>query len=186
MATRSHKKVHEAVLCWRLGRDGLELRSLMDLWIMGLLYKLIVRGSRLHGAFGEKGLVRSLYATGGMCGRGPVFTLDVQCGGQHVWTEGQTRSAMGGGRTIRRPQNRRDSNDLLRFVRKADENSSSGDLGRIYCVGIIVLWIFFCLCTFFFRFLFISLKFFSPPSNLPFATGFTPQYWVHPENHSAE
>lgn len=35
----------------------MELRPLMDLWIMGLLYKLIVRGSRLHGAFGEKGLV---------------------------------------------------------------------------------------------------------------------------------
>lgn len=28
----------------------------MDLWIIGLLYKVIVRGSGLHGAFGEKGL----------------------------------------------------------------------------------------------------------------------------------
>lgn len=49
----------------------------MDLWIMGLLYKLIVRGSRLHGAFGEKGLVRSVYPTGGMRGRSPVFSLGV-------------------------------------------------------------------------------------------------------------
>lgn len=48
------------VLKARAGRDGLELRPLMDLWIMGLLYKLIVRGSRLHGAFGEKGLGRSV------------------------------------------------------------------------------------------------------------------------------
>lgn len=64
----------------------------------------------------------------------------------------------GGGRTITRPQIQRDSNDLLRFVQKADENSSSWDLGQIYCVGMIVLWIFFCLCTFFFCLLFISLK----------------------------
>lgn len=49
----------------------------MDLWIMGLLYKLIVRGSRLHGAFGEKGLDRSVYPTGGMRGRSPVFSLGV-------------------------------------------------------------------------------------------------------------
>lgn len=49
----------------------------MDLWIMGLLYKLIVLGSRLHGAFREKGLVRSVYPTGGMCGRNPVFSLRV-------------------------------------------------------------------------------------------------------------
>lgn len=49
----------------------------MDLWIMGLLYKLIVRGSRLHGAFGEKGLVRSVYPTGGMRGRSPAFSLGV-------------------------------------------------------------------------------------------------------------
>lgn len=65
------------VLKGRLGGDGLELGPLMDLWIMGLLYKLIVRGSRLHGAFGEKGLVRSVYPTGGMCGRSPVFSLAV-------------------------------------------------------------------------------------------------------------
>ena len=63
------------MLCWGLGRDGLELRPLMDLWIMGLLYELIVRGSRLHGAFGEKGLVRSVDPTGGMSGRSPVFSL---------------------------------------------------------------------------------------------------------------
>ncbi len=55
----------------------MELRPLMNLWIMGLLYKLIVRGSRLHGVFGEKGLVRSVYPTGGMRGRSPVFSLGV-------------------------------------------------------------------------------------------------------------
>lgn len=55
----------------------MELRPLMDLWIMGLLYKLIVRGSRLHGAFGEKGLDRSVYPTGGMRGRSPVFSRGV-------------------------------------------------------------------------------------------------------------
>ena len=49
----------------------------MDLWIMGLLYELIVRGSRLHGAFGEKGLVRSVYPTGGMRGRTPALSLGV-------------------------------------------------------------------------------------------------------------
>lgn len=69
---------------------------------MDLLYKLIVRGSRLHCAFREKGLVRSLYATGGMCGRGPALSLDVQCvEGSMCWMEQQTRSGMGGGRTIR-------------------------------------------------------------------------------------
>lgn len=47
----------------------------MDLWIMGLLYKLIVRGSGLHGAFGEKGLFRSVYPTSGMCGWSPVSGL---------------------------------------------------------------------------------------------------------------
>lgn len=56
----------------------MELRPLMDLWIMGLLYKLIVRGSRLHGAFGEKGLDRSAYPTGGMRGWSPVFSLGVR------------------------------------------------------------------------------------------------------------
>lgn len=40
-------------LLWRSGRDGLDLIPLVDLWIMGLFYKLIVRGSRLHGWFGE-------------------------------------------------------------------------------------------------------------------------------------
>lgn len=55
----------------------MELRPLMDLWIMGLLYKLIVRGSRLHGAFGEKGLVRSVYPTGGMRGRSPALSRGV-------------------------------------------------------------------------------------------------------------
>lgn len=59
------------------GWDGLELRPLMDLWIMGLLYKLIVRGSRLHGAFAEKGLVRSVYPTGRMRGRSPALSLRV-------------------------------------------------------------------------------------------------------------
>lgn len=49
----------------------------MDLWIMGLLYKLIVRGSRLHGVFGERGLVRSMCPAGGMHGKGPVFSRGV-------------------------------------------------------------------------------------------------------------
>lgn len=54
----------------------------MDLWIMGLLYELIVRGSGLRGAFGEKGLFRSAYPTGGMCGWGPALVY----GGHCVWT----------------------------------------------------------------------------------------------------
>ncbi len=72
----------------------MELRPLMDLWIMGLLYKLIVRGSRLRGAFGEKGLVRSVYPTGGMHGRSPVFSLGVY-GGHYVWTGKQTEGGYG-------------------------------------------------------------------------------------------
>lgn len=49
----------------------------MDLWIIGLLYKLIVRGFGLRGAFGEKGLFRSAYPTGGMCGWSPALGLGV-------------------------------------------------------------------------------------------------------------
>lgn len=49
----------------------------MDLWIIGLLYKLIVRGSGLRGAFGEKGLFQSAYPTGGMCGWSPALGLGV-------------------------------------------------------------------------------------------------------------
>ena len=51
----------------------------MDLWIMGLLYMLIVCGSRLRGAFGGKGLVRSVCPTGEVCGRSPAFR------GRRVW-----------------------------------------------------------------------------------------------------
>lgn len=40
----------------------------MDLWIIGLLYKR---------AFGEKGLFRSAYPTGGMCGWSPALGLGV-------------------------------------------------------------------------------------------------------------
>lgn len=61
----------------------------MDLWIMGLLYKLIVKGSRLHGAFGEKGLVRSVYPTGGMHGRSPVFSLGVWRTVMSAWRDKQ-------------------------------------------------------------------------------------------------
>lgn len=186
MVTRSREKAHKAVLCRKLGRDGLKLRPLMDLWIMGLLYKLIVRGSRLHGAFGEKGLVRSLHPTSGMCGRGPVFFPDVK---RTVCLDGGTnRRSYERDRTIRQPQNQRDSDDLLGSVQKADENGSSGDFDWISCVGITVQWIFFSFVHIIFSLLFVFLKFFSflPPSNLPFATGFTSQYWVHPENHSAE
>lgn len=56
----------------------------MDLWIMGSLYKLIVRGSELHDAFGEKGLDRSVYPIGGMRGRSPVFGLGV-----YAWEDKQ-------------------------------------------------------------------------------------------------
>lgn len=55
----------------------MEPGPLMDFWVMGLLYKLIVRGSRLHGAFGEKGLDRSVRPTSGMYGRSPVISPGV-------------------------------------------------------------------------------------------------------------
>lgn len=72
---RRNHKAQIAVLCCR---DMLEMEPLIDLWIMGLLYKLIVRGSRLHGAFEEKGLVRSEHPAGGMCGSSPVFSVAVE------------------------------------------------------------------------------------------------------------
>lgn len=62
----------------------------MDLWIMGSLYKLIVRGSGLHDAFGEKGLDRSVYPIGGMRGRSPVFGLGV-----YAWEDKQEVVGMG-------------------------------------------------------------------------------------------
>lgn len=67
------------------GLVGMKPRPLMDLWIMGLLHKLIVRGSRLHSAFGEKGLDRSVYPTGGVSGGNPVFCL----GARRTW-DGET------------------------------------------------------------------------------------------------
>lgn len=56
----------------------------MDLWIIGLLYKLIVRGSGLRGAFGEKGLFRSAYPTV-ECVAG-VQRWVLVYGGHCVWT----------------------------------------------------------------------------------------------------
>lgn len=73
MATGNHKTAPASAFSFR---DELQMRPPMDLWIMGLLYKLIVRGSRPHGAFGEKGLARSVYPTGGMCGRSPVCGVE--------------------------------------------------------------------------------------------------------------
>lgn len=78
--TENHKKA----LCCVEGKTWLELRPLMDLWIMGLLYMLIVCGSRLCGAFGEKGLVRSVCPTGEMCGRSPAC-LDTGTNKRWVW-----------------------------------------------------------------------------------------------------
>lgn len=74
-------------LCCVKGKTlrGMEPSSLMDLWIMGLLYKLIVRGSGLHGAFGEKGLDRSVNPTGGMRGRSPACSLGVWRTNKRLW-----------------------------------------------------------------------------------------------------
>jgi len=70
------------------------------------------------------------------------------------------------------------------FTSPQRQNSA---LRLIYCVGIIVVWIFFSSCTLFIcLFSFYLLPPFFPPPNLPFATGFTSQYRVHPEKHSAE
>ena len=71
----------------------------MDLWIMGLLYELIVRGSRLHGAFGEKGLVRSVYPTGGMRGRTPALSLGVWRGKKRRGWGWEIGGNLGGGKS---------------------------------------------------------------------------------------
>lgn len=127
------------------GRDGLELRPLMDLWIMGLLYKLIVRGSRLHGAFAEKGLVRSVYPTGRMHGRSPVLSLSVWRTVCLGWRR-QTRGGMGDGTEMWRQRKNeykpwwyfcstagqtQKPERAADFEQKPDENSSSWDLSWI-------------------------------------------------------
>lgn len=126
------------------GRDGLELRPLMDLWIMGLLYKLIVRGSRLHGAFAEKGLVRSVYPTGRMHGRSPVLSLSVWrtvCldGGDKqevVWETGQKCEGRGRMNTnpggisaapLGKPRNQREQRTFSRSLMKTAQAETSAE-----------------------------------------------------------
>lgn len=86
MATENPQGSTDGLCCVK-GKTflGMEPSPLMDLWIMGLLYKLIVRGSGLHGAFGEKGLDRSVYPTGGMRGRSPACSLGVWRTNKRLW-----------------------------------------------------------------------------------------------------
>lgn len=120
----------------------MEPRPPMDLWIMGLLYKLIVRGSRLHGAFGEKGLVRSVYPVGGMRGRSPASgrgvwrtaRLDGAVNKRWVWemernaeAEKEPRGRSRGRSAIRRSQTPERTSGLLRLKQKADGKTAQAE-----------------------------------------------------------
>lgn len=160
MATENPQGSTDGLCCVK-GKTllGMEPSPLMDLWIMGLLYKLIVRGSGLHGAFGEKGLDRSVYPTGGMRGRSPACSLGVWRTNKRLWARKIEGNARGRNcaiflpadarKTPKSPQ--RNLSDLLekRLLNLLHGNNRTTDF-------VLVLFIYFPQ-VFFFSFFFLLL-----------------------------